>query len=116
MSKKNRNNHYHYAEKFDDMKKRDERSNRAFVPFKALIISLLVLLMFGFVCTTFSTYVTDNEPEYNPEQPSMLVQVRNLKAARDVALTGAETDLSGTGDGWMTMNGGGYFIFDNTNS
>ena len=49
MSKKNRNNHYHYAEKFDDMKKRDERSNRAFVPFKALIISLLVLLMFGFV-------------------------------------------------------------------
>lgn len=97
MSRNHKNNHYHYAEKFEDLRKRDERNSNAFVPFKALIISLIVLMMFGFVCTTFSTYVTDNEPEYNPENPGLLAEVRNIKASRDIAVTGANADLAGSG-------------------
>ena len=109
MSNKRRNNHYHYAEKFD-VKREHSRSGRSvFVPFKALLLSLIVLLLFGFVTTTFGAYVTESLPE----DSDMMVQMRNIKASRDVALTGADMDLAETGWGFSGTN---YFYFDNTTS
>ena len=115
MSGRHKNNHYHYAEKFEH-RRRSAAGKRAFMPFKSVIISLVVLLMFGLVCTTFSVYVSDTEPTDAAEFSPIISEVRNMKASRDIAFTGANAELAETGDGWMTMNGGGYFIFDNTNS
>lgn len=109
MSNRRKNNHYHYAEKFDD-RRRSSSGKRAFMPFKSVIISLVVLLMFGLTCTTFSVYVTENQPESESDHPSILMQVRNMKASRDIALTGANADLVGTG---LTIRAGTkYFFFD----
>lgn len=109
MSNRRKNNHYHYAEKFDD-RRRSSSGKRAFMPFKSVIISLVVLLMFGLTCTTFSVYANENQPESESDHPSILMQARNMKASRDIALTGANADLAGTG---LTIRSGTkYFFFD----
>ena len=112
MSNRRKNNHYHYAEKFDD--RRRVRGRTAFVPFKSLIISLIVLLMFGVVSTSFAVYISDNGAEYDPEDttPSLIIQARNLKESRDVAMVGADGEIAFTGETWSFS--GGYVYFDNT--
>ena len=116
MSRNPQNNHYHYAEKFEDKNRRAAHGKRAYMPFKSVIISLVLLLVFGFICTTFAAYVSENEPQDALELSPIISAARSMKADRDVAFTGANADLAETGWTWMTMNGGGYFIFDNTNT
>ena len=113
MSNRRKNNHYHYAEKFDSSR-RGRRGFTAYMPFKSVIISLVVLLMFGLLSTTFAVYVTDNEPEYDPaaESPAIVVQARNLKASRDVAFTGANADLASTGS--ISFSGSSELYLDKT--
>lgn len=110
MSNRRKNNHYHYAEKFDDRRRRSASGRRVFVPFKSVIISLVVLLMFGLICTTFSVYVTENQSDYDPSDPPLVVQARNIKASRDIAVTGANADLAGTGGYNVNWKGRLYFI------
>lgn len=109
MSNNRKNNHYHYAEKFDGRGRRRASGKRAFMPFKSVVISLVILLIFGFICTTFAAYVSDSEPEYESETHSLIAEARSIKASRDVALTGADADIAATG--WSF--GGGYIYFDN---
>lgn len=111
MSNNRRNNHYHYAEKYAEKRNHSRSGRSVYVPFKAVIASLVVLLMFGLVSTTFGAYMTENEPEYNPEKPGIISEVRNIKASRDVALTGANVDLAESG--W-SFSGTSYMYFDNT--
>lgn len=112
MSRRPKNNHYHYAEQFEDRRRHSKNGRTAYMPFKAVIASLVVLLMFGLVSTTFATYVSETELPYDPEgSQSLGVTVRNLKASRDVAITGARVDLASSG--W-SFNGDNYIYFDNT--
>lgn len=96
MSNNRKNNHYHYAEKYAERRNHSRSGRSVYVPFKAVIASLVVLLMFGLISTTFGAYITESEPEYNPEKPGIISEVRNIKASRDVALTGANADLADT--------------------
>lgn len=107
MSRNHKNNHYHYAEKFDDRRRRPARANRAYMPFKSVIISLAVLLMFGLVCTTFATYVYEEQPESNPEAHPIISEIRNLKASRDISYTGAGGDWASTGG---NISGGTVYV------
>ena len=104
MAQNRKNNHYHYAEKFED---RRRRQRKLFIPKKTAVVAALFLLIFGIVCTTFSAYVSDNIHTEERER-SILVTLRNTKAQRDVALTGAEADLASTGFSCS----GGYIYFD----
>lgn len=110
MSKNRKNNHYRYAEKYDRVVRGRKKARTAYLPFKALIASLFVLLMFGFVTTTFGAYISENEPDYDPEKPGIITEVRNTKASRDVVVTGARADLAETGATWSF--GGGYIYFE----
>ncbi len=110
MSGRPKNNHYHYAEKYDRMNRRRKSGRNVYLPFKALIASLVVLMMFGFVSTTFGAYITETEPEPGSENNQILSEVRNVKSSRDVVVTGANADLAETG---ITVTGGTkYFLFD----
>lgn len=112
MSNNRKNNHYHYAEKYDRVIRRKKSSRTAYLPFKAVIASLVVLLMFGLVSTTFGAYITESEPEYNPEEPGIISEVRNIKATRDTAITGRNVSLAETGATW-SFSGTSYIYFDN---
>lgn len=112
MSNRRKNNHYHYAEKFEDRRRAADRK-RAFMPFKSVVISLVVLLMFGFVTLTFSAYVSEGN-DAAPSDPSPIISaVRNRKADRDIALTGANAGFAGLGATW-SFSGTSYMYFDNT--
>lgn len=93
MASKRKNNHYHYAEKFDNMRRGRQR---VFLPKKTTILAALCLLIFGIVSTTFSAYVTDDTRQISEGGHSILVEVRNAKAERDIAFTGADADLAAT--------------------
>ncbi|MBQ3264959.1 MAG: hypothetical protein IJH07_04190 [Ruminococcus sp.] len=98
-----KNNHYHYAEKFDDKRR---RQCRLFVPRRALFVAVLFLLIFGLVSTTFAAYVSSDD--FEVKEHSILVDVRTAKAERDIAFTGANADLAATGFSCS----GGYIYFD----
>lgn len=110
MSNNRKNNHYHYAEKYDRVIRRKKSSRTAYLPFKTVIASLVVLLMFGLVSTTFGAYITESEPDYNPEEPGIISEVRNIKATRDTAITGRNVSLAETGATWSFS--GGYLYFE----
>ena len=102
-----KNNHYHYAEKFDNKR----RSNKKlYVPFKAVFVAALVLLMFGFISTTFGAFVASEETVSTREH-SILVDVRTAKAQRDIAITGANVDLAETS---YNVTNGAVVYFDTT--
>ena len=88
-----KNNHYHYAEKFED---RRRRQNKLFLPRRAVFVASMILLMFGLISTTFAAYVSSNETNDGGEH-SIIVDVRTAKAQRDIAVTGANVDLAATG-------------------
>lgn len=107
MAQNRKNNHYHYAEKFED---RRRRQRKLFIPKKTAVVAALFLLIFGIVCTTFSAYVSDNiHPE--EREHSILVNLRNTKAQRDIALTGAEADLAASS---YDVTAGAIVYFDTT--
>ncbi|MBQ3286223.1 MAG: hypothetical protein IJH40_11385 [Ruminococcus sp.] len=93
MARNRKNNHYHYAEKFEDMRR---RQHRLFVPRKTAVVAALFLLIFGVISTTFSAYVSEN---VHPEEGghTILVDIRTAKAQKDYAFTGAEADLAEIG-------------------
>ena len=93
MARNRKNNHYHYAEKFEDMRRRQQR---LFVPRKTAVIAALFLLIFGVISTTFSAYISEN---VHPEEGghTILVDIRTAKAQKDYAFTGAEADLAEIG-------------------
>ncbi len=107
MSRNHKNNHYHYAEKFEDRRRRSSKMSVAFMPFKSVIISLVVLLMFGLVSTTFATYVSEERPEANPEAHPIISEIRNLKASRDISYTGASGDWASVGG---NVSGGTVYV------
>ena len=103
-----KNNHYHYAEKFDDKRR---KNNVLFIPRRAVFVASLVLLVFGLISTTFASYVSSNQTDDEPAGHSILVDVRTAKADRDIALTGANADLATTG---YSVNSGAVIYFDTT--
>ena len=107
MSKNRKNNHYHYAEKFEDRRRRSQKANRAFMPFKSVIISLVVLMMFGLVSTTFAAYVYDNQSEPGVEPSPIISEMRNIKASRDISMTGVSGGWASTGG---NVSGGTVYV------
>ncbi|MEE3492257.1 hypothetical protein [Ruminococcus sp.] len=106
MSKNRKNFHYHYAEKFEKTSRECKR--HLFVSPIALVISLVLLVVFGLVSATFSVYVTDNlnDPD-SVSDGSMLIKVRDHKKRIDAGLdaplhrsdlpvvqTGADADVA----------------------
>lgn len=108
MARNRKNNHYHYAEKFADIRRKRQQ---LFLPKKTVIVAALLLLIFGIITTTFSAYVNDSGINQSGENSSILVNLRNTKAQRDIALTGAEADLAATG--W-NVTSGAIVYFDAT--
>lgn len=102
-----KNNHYHYAEKFED---RRRRQNKLFLPRRAVFVASMILLMFGLISTTFAAYVSSNETNDGGEH-SIIVDVRTAKAQKDFALTGANADLAATG---YSVDSGAVIYFDTT--
>ena len=111
MSKKKQNFHYHYAEQYEtraERRARSRRKHRYAVPPMALILSVVMLVLFGMISLTFSVYVTDSIDD--PEMPSyggLVVSVKNetvrdqlqstnLRSKDDLAVTAANVDLAET--------------------
>ena len=105
MSRKGKNNHYHYAEKFE-AKARMSARDALRIPKKSIIFTMLFLLAFGLISTTFAAYVTDDT--INPDG-IVSVRLRNTLSERrgadyvdefadaeeeDLADSGAEMDLA----------------------
>ena len=123
MSRKHKNNHYHYAEQYTDgsYRRRVRASGVLRLPRRAVFFAMLVLIMLGVVTATFSA---DIGSDASDSAGSILVRVRNTKLAQDYvadgmdrkeayAMTGADADLSsvggftdlhyiGTKNGWAT--------------
>ena len=112
MSKKRQNFHYHYAEQYEtraERRARMRRKKRFVVPPAALLLSFVLLVLFGTVSLTFSVYVTDSFDD--PDMPSsggLVVSVKNdtvrtqlqsvnLRDKDDLASTAAKVDLAATG-------------------
>ena len=91
MSSKKKNFHYHYAEQYETREQRAaRREKRRFpIPPVAMIISLVMLVLFGLISMTFSVYVTTSldDPEI-PKAGGLLVSVGNTPVR-------AETDSYG---------------------
>ena len=124
MSNKRKNFHYHYAEQYESREERRARARskqRFVIPPVAVILSMVMLMVFGLVSLTFSIYVTDTFDD--PEMPSsggLVVTVKNetvrdqlqstnlrSKEDLDLADTGAVVDLTDTS--W-NYNGKTVFI------
>ena len=108
MARNRKNNHYHYAEKFADKRRRRQQ---LFLPKKTVIVAAMLLLIFGIITTTFSAFVADSGMNQTGENSSILVNLRNTKAQRDIALTGAEADLAATS---YDVTAGAIVYFDTT--
>jgi len=102
-----KNNHYHYAEKFED---RRRRQSMLFVPRRVTFVAVMVLLMFGLISTTFAAYVSSETPDTESGH-SILVDIRTAKAERDIAVTGADVDLAASG---YDVTAGAIVYFDTT--
>ena len=108
MSRKPKNNHYHYAEMFTDRAYLARRSRRVIaLPRRFVLLATVLVLLFAVITTTFSFNNTDSEAPAGGG--SLIVRVRNTKTAQDYmvtdgmekedayALTGANADLAETG-------------------
>ncbi len=103
-----KNNHYHYAEKFEDMRR---KRNKLFIPRRAVFFAALFLLMFGLISTTFAAYVSSDESVNTDDGRSIIVDVRTAKAQKDITLTGANADLAASG---YSVDSGAVIYFDTT--
>ena len=109
MSRKPKNNHYHYAEQYSDRRYMARRNRRIMVlPKRFILLAAALVLLFTVITATFS--FTDTEAETAPSGGgSLIVRVRNTKVAQDYmvtdgmekeeayAMTGANADLAVTG-------------------
>ena len=97
MSRRQRNNHYHYAEQYTDghYRRKLRAASVLHLPRRAVFFAVLVLLVFGIVTTTFSANTSDEAADSG----SILISVRNAKADRDLVLAGmkSEDELAVTG-------------------
>lgn len=135
MSRRGKNNHYHYAEKFEAQAHKNARDAMR-IPKKPIIFTLLILLAFGLISTTFAAYVTDDS--VNPDGV-ISVRLRNTlserrganyvdefaKADDDLADSGVEEDLAesaattyyyrGAKNNWgataMTASSDGFYAY-----
>lgn len=109
MSRNRKNFHYHYAEKFEDKKSRKGFSKVADtfskLPKKTFIFTLIVLILFGLVSTTFAAFVTSSDFQNQEKTPtgSLVSNVKTMKVKKDiengdsVASLGANADVAETG-------------------
>lgn len=133
MSRRPKNNHYHYAEKYD-RKSRLRVSDVLRAPRKAFTLALLVLLAFGLISTTFAAYVSSDD--FAENHGSIIVNTRNTRLQRegpagyDLAQTGAVKDIApvaatkyyyrGGDNSWsataMTVSSDGFYAYYYHNS
>lgn len=94
MSRKPKNNHYRYAEKFSDRANRS-RVRPLVLPKRFLFLAVMLVLIFAVITVTFS--VTDLSGE-SSTGGSIMISVRNARANRDDAVSGKPVnDLADTG-------------------
>ena len=131
MSRRNKNNHYHYAEKFDPRSRRMRALDIIKAPKKTFTLAFLFLLAFGLISTTFAAYVSSDD--FTDNRGTVIISARNTLAQRegldgyqelaasgagiDLASTAAVTDLRYNSDtkGWGTNssikgNSSGYIV------
>lgn len=120
MSRNRKNFHYHYAEKFEDKKSRKGFSKVADtfskLPKKTFIFTLIVLIIFGLVSTTFAAFVTSSDFQNQENNPtgSLVSNVKTMKVKKDiengdsVASLGANADVAETGGQYW--KGNIYFV------
>lgn len=118
MSRRGKNNHYHYAEKYET--KRYRRRMRArdmlYTPVKPAMVALLVLFAFGLISTTFAAYVTNNYDSVVDESSGsgIVMNIRNRKVNDDtLAYTAANSGIADTGANVDVADTGartGYYI------
>ena len=96
MSNNRKNNHYHFAEKYETRQERRarRRKGRRFVVHPvAMLISVVMLVLFGIVSTTFSVYITNSEND--PDMPAsggLIVKVGNQLVSSQPQSTGIVTE------------------------
>lgn len=103
-----KNNHYHYAEQYQRKGRHARPTAKLPIPRRTALVTVLFLLIFGVISTTFASYVTSSAPS---DPGSIIIDVRTAKAAKDVATTGANVNIAETS--W-SMSGVVYYL--NTDS
>ena len=103
MSRKHKNNHYHYAEKFTDRSRRSRRRGLVF-PKRFVFLAVLLTLTFAVITATFS--VSDLSDGAS-SGGAIMISVRNARVGRDEAIglntadshaqTREKADLADTG-------------------
>lgn len=123
MSKKRKNFHYHYVEKFENWQDHASatRGKKHFVvpPF-ALFVCLVMLAFFGMIATSFSVFVTTSNNDPNmPNFGGLVVSVHNRPQSgkQDDAdvITKEDFDLASTGDNNNTGFIPGTVVYLNNN-
>lgn len=87
MSRRGKNNHYHYAELFTDRARRRARRSALLLPRKAVFFAVLVLLAFGVISTTFASNNT-----YDDNSGGIIVRIRNAKVTQDYVAEGLDRE------------------------
>ena len=90
MSRKPKNNHYHFAEQYSDgyYQRKMKAASAVHLPRRAVFFAMFVLLVFGIVTTTFSANISTEEVD----EGSILISVRNTKTDRDLVLSGDKSE------------------------
>jgi uncharacterized repeat protein (TIGR02543 family) len=99
MSRRKKNNHYHYAEKYE-LNSRYMRKKRAvYAPRKAVLFTVLVLIAVGLISTTFAANFGVDNATYVEDMKStaLVAQARSAKANQDLAGTGVNVERAATG-------------------
>ena len=97
MSKGAKNNHYHYAEKYERKTRYTRTRRHIHIPHKAVFLSLLILVAVGLVSTTFAANFS-GELSNSSYTPSMVVKsARAVKAGQDLTPIGASFAVADTG-------------------
>ncbi len=119
MSRKPKNNHYHYAERFTDRAKRSSSRPLVLPPKRFLLLIVLLVLTFAVIATTFSASFDDDD---KASGGSMIIRMKTARVNgnsaeadsdegqvvsrvnRDLAETAGMTDLlyNSATKGWGT--------------
>ena len=89
MSRNRKNFHYHYAEQFETRAEKiahRRRAARRSTPPLALIVSLVLLVMFGFITTTFSVFVSSSDDAATYSGNSLAAQAQNHAIWREMQI------------------------------
>lgn len=108
MSRRGRNNHYHYAEQYTDgaYRRRAKAARVLHLPRRAVFFAMIVLLVFGVITATFSAEYSTAEPS---DDGALIVRVRNTKVAQDYMTEGMEKEeayaVTGANAGYAETGG-----------